>query len=398
MMKKSRHVAIPVVLLITLLLSTSVVNAASSWSIVTSPSPGFSINILKATAAISKSDVWAVGSADLAGVSGLNQALTEHWNGTSWKTVKSPDAGTQSKNFLNGVAAVSTSNVWAVGYYFNAATEQTLIEHWNGTSWKMVKSPNVGTENSVLQGVAASSANDVWAVGYYLDSSNIPHTLTEHWNGTSWSIVTSPNNTTGINVLQGVAAVSTSDVWAVGYAYPAGISQTLIEQWNGTNWSIVPSPNNGTHNGKPSSNQLNGVAVVSASDIWTVGYYQNPSSGGWQTLIEQWNGTSWSIIGSPNVGTFPIANYLNGVVAVSASDVWAVGDEGDFCNGSTVKTLIEQWNGTSWNIVTSPNGGTSGDNLYAAAAIDASHVWAVGAYATNGGDGSSDNKTLIESY
>ena len=74
------------------------------------------------------------------------------------------------------MAAVSASDVWAAGYTFNGSSIQTLVEHWNGTSWQVVKSPNVGT-SPAFSGVAAVSANDVWSVGY-ADS----NTLIEHYH------------------------------------------------------------------------------------------------------------------------------------------------------------------------------------------------------------------------
>ena len=49
----------------------------------------------------------------------------------------------------------------------NGSIDQTLTEHWNGTAWSVVASPNLGTSDNVLYGVAAVAANDVWAVGYY---------------------------------------------------------------------------------------------------------------------------------------------------------------------------------------------------------------------------------------
>src|SRR5947209_554223 len=111
----------------------------------------------------------------------------------------------------------------------------------------------------------------------------------------SWSIVARPNQGSNSNSLSSVAAVSASNIWAVGaYFTSNGVPQTLIEQWNGTSWSIVASPNQGTR-----SNVLNGVAAGSASNIWTVGDYINSSTGTDQTLIEHWNGTSWSIVTSP---------------------------------------------------------------------------------------------------
>ena len=91
------------------------------------------------------------------------------------------------------------------------------MEHWDGSAWSVVSSPNAGTSHNYLNGVAAVSANDVWAVGYYVNGSNVDQTLVEHWNGSAWSVVSSPNAGTGDNDLYGVAAVSATDVWAVGY-------------------------------------------------------------------------------------------------------------------------------------------------------------------------------------
>jgi hypothetical protein len=47
---------------------------------------------------------------------------------------------------------------------------QTLIEHWNGTAWKRVWSPNRGgsANDDILAGVAASSSTNIWPVGYHL--------------------------------------------------------------------------------------------------------------------------------------------------------------------------------------------------------------------------------------
>ena len=76
-----------------------------------------------------------------------------------------------------------------------AASYQTLIERWDGTSWAIVTSPNTSTtQNNFLYGVTCVSASDCWAVGYYVNaSSNAYQTLIERWDGTSWAIVTSPN-------------------------------------------------------------------------------------------------------------------------------------------------------------------------------------------------------------
>jgi hypothetical protein len=132
------------------------------------------------------------------------------------------------------------------------------------------------------------SPSDCWAVGYYCTTTNCfdgaPQTLIEHWDGTSWAIVSSPNtSTTLFNSLWGVTCVSASDCWAVGW-YDADESgefiwQTLIQRWDGTSWAIVSSPNTST----TQNNELFDVTCVSASDCWAVGYYNNGSAN--QTLV-----------------------------------------------------------------------------------------------------------------
>jgi mannosyltransferase OCH1-like enzyme len=294
------------------------------WQVVKSPSPGSDYNALTGVAVVSVSNVWAVG---WQANRGITQTLIEHWNGRQWSVVKSPSPASVG-NELFGVAAVSATNVWAVGFIANntanGPVEKTLIEHWNGTQWSVMKSPSPSSVDNNLTGVAAVSANDVWAVGFYANSSNIWHTLTEHWNGTRWSVVKSPSPGSQINYFSSVAAVSTNDAWAVGYSD----KKTLTEHWNGTQWGVVKSPGPGSV-----SNLLLGVAAVSASDIWTVGSYQN-SNFVYQTLTEHWNGTQWGVVKSPSPGS--ITTQLVGVAAISPTDVWAVGH-------ADSNTLIEHY-------------------------------------------------------
>ncbi len=350
------------------------ISFAKSWSIVPSPNQSSNNDYLSAVAAVSANNIWTVGSYFTS--SGVPQTLIEQWNGTSWNIVASPNQQGSIEDYLNGVAAVpgNANDIWAVGHYVDSSYyAHTLIEQWNGTSWSIVPGPDKGSNGSNLYGVVAVSANNVWAVGDYSTSTGADQTLIEHWNGTSWSIVTSPNVNSNFNALSSVAAVSANNIWAVGYYQSSRPSadQTLIEQWNGTSWSIIASPNQGTR-----SNVLNGVAAGSASNIWAVGDYINSSTGTDQTLIEHWNGTSWNIVASPNVNS-NYYNYLYSVAAVSANNIWAVGN---YLNGKGSHfTLIEHWNGTSWSIVPSPNVGTIDSVLSGVARVPgSSNVWAVG--------------------
>jgi hypothetical protein len=151
--------------------------------------------------------------------------LVEHWNGTSWSVVKSPSPGVGDD--LRGVTAVSASDVWAAGYTSTSSSIQTLTEHWNGTSWQVVKSPNVGI-SAAFWAVTAVSTTDVWAVGSDNNSNNVTRTLTAQWNGKQWTIVKSPSPGSFNTQLTGVAAVSANNVWAVGHAD----SNTLVEHFH----------------------------------------------------------------------------------------------------------------------------------------------------------------------
>src|SRR5205807_2050135 len=158
-------------------------------------------------------DAWAVGYENSSG----DKTLILHWNGARWSRVPSPNAG-GFDNILNGTSAVSATDAWAVGVKFhNAACFCTVALHWDGTSWSRVPSPSPGSAGSQLNGVSADSKTDAWAVGWRNPGAANYKTLTLHWNGTSWSLVSSPNpNLTAPDVLAGVSALSSTDVWAVG--------------------------------------------------------------------------------------------------------------------------------------------------------------------------------------
>lgn len=372
-----------------LFLSARVVQAASTsggtWNVVASPNVTSNNTILNGVAAISTSDTWAVGY-DYPSTGG-GKTLAEHWNGSAWSIVASPSPGSNFDD-LSSVAAISTKNVWAVGLLVNSSSvEQTLVEHWNGTAWSVIPSPNVASSSSTLFGVSAISASNIWAVGFSFSSGNPQKTLVEHWNGSKWKIVARPSPGTAGNNLSSVVALNTNNVWAVGSTNnTGGYSQTLIEHWNGSAWSIVSSPNIGTE-----SNNLTGITAVSKNDLWTVGSYTDADMGLSETLIEQWNGATWSVVASPNPGVG--MNYLTSVSAVSANKIWAVGSAFS-SNSLTSQTLIEYWNGSTWSVVNSSGPGSSYNILYGVTRVPGTgHEWTVG-YSVSGNNGL--DQTLTE--
>lgn len=375
-----------VTVVLTIGLSTAPGVAAPAATCKTSPAfpqnPGPISNELDGVVVLSRCDAWAVGNS----LGGDHLSLAEHWNGRTWKVKPVPfGGGVPHDNFLRAVAATSATNVWAVGYYdggANVGDDRTLIVHWNGKTWKQFASRNPGgfSHFNGLFGVATISARSAWAVGSF-DNGIARQALIEHWNGKSWKTVRSPDpgGPTRASMLFGVTATSASNAWAVG-TYSDGTGMlTLIEHWNGRTWKRVKSPSPAGDFG----NALNAVSAVSVTNAWAVGYGVNSFSRGDATLIEHWNGRAWRTVKSPNPGGL-LGNNLYGVTATSARNAWAVGT---WDNGTANHTLIIHWNGKTWRTQPSSNpGGDTNDNgLFAIDATAATNRWTVGSYSAGAG-------------
>jgi hypothetical protein len=324
---------------------------------------------------------------DCVGVGGvvksfLYQTLAETWDGSSWSVVATPDVGT-GDDFLNGVSCSSTTSCTAVGYS-TASRQQTLVESWSGLTWSVVVSPNEGNLDNTFNGVSCASSTSCEAGGAEIDYTfalgNVGQSLVENWSGSAWSIETTPNEDLFENDLNAVSCFSSTDCMAVGSAADAsGTGQTLTESSNGGAWVIRASANAST-----TANSLNGVSCTSATNCVAVGYYADPSSHVNRTLIENWNGTKWSVATSPDVGL--LANQLNSVSCTSATSCVAVGYYS--ASAATNQTLIESLSGTTWSVVTSANQPVDFNALWGVSCASSTACTAVGA----GSQG-----TLIES-
>lgn len=242
-----------------------------------------------------------------------------------------PNVGTG--DMFSGAAVTSACNAWAVGNYQSGTAVNTLIDHWDGTAWSQVASPNpAGSDLNSLDAAAATSASNVWAVGTYNNEAKATLTLIEHWNGTTWTQVPSPN--LAGSSLQSVTATSASNAWAVGQYSNGSTQQALIEHWNGTTWTQVPSPSPG---GATGTNALFSVASISSSDALAVGYYSDNDGATFLTLVEHWNGTAWEQVASQSPTD---SSFLFAVAATSSFDAGAVGSY-DGSSASTSGPLAE---------------------------------------------------------
>jgi hypothetical protein len=344
--------------------------ACAGWAVKPSPTKGSAT--LSAVAATSAKDVWAVGSYN---TGGAYKTLIEHWNGTGWTIVPSPNpaAGFHTTNALTAVVAITAKNAWAFGFFEKTTTSfRTLVEHWNGVKWSVVPSPNSGPGENTLLAATARNGTDIWAVGYHNDPGH-RRTLTEHWNGANWSIVASPSVGSGDNFLFGAAAASGGPVWAVG-SDSVSFGQTLALRWNGQAWTLgkTVSPGDGDR-------FLQAVAAPAARYALAVGSYLKGNQT--RALAERWTGNGWSLVPAAS----PAADYnsLQAVAATGTKSAWAVGTRRTSI-GKPFRTLAEHWDGTRWTAVPSPSVGLGDNWLFGVTAVpNGGGFWAVGTDGNN---------------
>jgi len=344
--------------------------ATSIFQAVMSPNENFN-NGLQAASASSTTDIWAVGQA------------TIHYDGSKWTAFPAPMIKGDNTSFLGGVVDISPTLAWAGGTVgIGEGNPGQVIEQWNGTAWKVFPGPTFAKgEEPSIKAMTATSANDVWAIGSLLSSNEEQlFYLFEHWNGTAWTATTLLS---GDSFLFGASADAANDVWAVGFNGPENDnSKTLALHYDGTSWKGAKTPSVG--NG---ANQLNGVLALAPNDVWAVGFSTPeppPTEDATLTLIEHFDGTSWTVVPSPNVGPKSIyqSNRLFGLTANSPTDIWAFGSYFAASGSENQMTLLLHWDGASWTVAPSPNptnGVFLSDLLFAGVVPSPGNVWIFGA-------------------
>jgi hypothetical protein len=188
----------------------------TAWSAATSV-PGF--RPFTSVSCVSASFCEAVGQ----GPAGENAAV---WNGSTW--TPQPTAGDpgEAPNAVSCSAVNSCEAVGSTGFL-------TFAEAWDGSTWTLQSTPNPsGFQFSLLSGVSCTSADSCTAVGQSQTNGQVfSSTLGEVWDGTGWTLRSTPNRpTAGHNVLSGVSCGASQMCTAVGGTEDiGGASATLVE-------------------------------------------------------------------------------------------------------------------------------------------------------------------------
>jgi hypothetical protein len=159
----------------------------------------------------------------------------------------------------------------------------------------------------------------------------------------------SPNN---VSQFADVVALSAHDVWAAGSVAPPGpltAQRPILRHWNGKTWGVVALPSKFSHA------PLFAIAASSPTDVWVFGQWRNAQGLDGHAFALRWTGT-WSV-----VGFWPTSNLVNSAVVFGPANAWIFGGLG-----------VRHFNGNGWTTFKLPY------SLIRASAISANDIWAVG--------------------
>jgi hypothetical protein len=338
--------------------------AGDGWAISSVPAPSFPNGDLSALSCPSTTTCVAVGGYDDS--SGYDHTLAEVQDAGGWSIVPTPEIGG-----LTGVSCPTSTDCIAVGTYDNwlAFASVPLAEQWNGSGWSSLSLPNVNVPptDGGLQAVSCSSSTACTAVG---------GSGAEFWDGQDWSsqsIASAPGDV--VATLRGVSCTSSTACTAVGsYDDGSGVEQPLAEAWDGSSWSLQTTP----IPAGASSARLTAISCVNSSFCKAVGFYFD-SSGTEDPLAEMWDGQSWLSETPPNPTTGSDAT-LTGVSCTRSTSCTAIGTE-----STSGPSFAESWDGNDWSAETIPTPDeTSGNTLDGVSCASSTVCTAVGATSSGG--------------
>ena len=289
------------------------------------------------------------------------EPLAERWNGHAWSlSTVHLSVGTAR---LNSVSCVSTDFCMAVG----AGSGGAVALIWDGSSWKSVAVAS-GYDDASFFGVSCPTASLCVAVGE--TTSGSAQALVEYWQGGPAFTLGTAANTAGVDLLTSVSC-TTDFCMSVGWSEDGGGPASALTELDflGT-WVVEPTPDTSTTRWS----QLTGVSCTGFKSCIAVGHSSLQNQ--YRNISLTWDGTSWKNRSTPQPGT--AADDLDAVscVGTGLSDCTAAGDETSR-NLQSDHTSIVHWNGSSWSVRGTPQAAPQ-DNFAGVSCSSASRCVAVG--------------------
>ena len=327
--------------------------SAASWTVQSTPGGARAASSeLVSVACGSDSGCIAVGSSTTH--AGKARALAERWHAGTWSLQSLPAIAGSPQTFFTGVACVAENWCTAVGERLERTGRwRTLAEHWNGSHWTVQTTPNPSPSVTFheLNAISCSSSDDCVAVGDFGQQRYKPsyaatfQQLIARWNGHRWNVQQTSHASTGTtDRLEAVSCASASNCLAVGDRTATRTSGPLAWRWDGHRWQNVHPPNHGAFAG------LLGVSCSTADACTAVGHFF--VSRDQENIAEQWNGSHWKVR-TPSRPRSTGAAELTGVSCRSPSACVAVGATGPADPTGGQAAL---WNGSDWTVQATPHG------------------------------------------
>jgi hypothetical protein len=217
----------------------------TKWVIRASPNPAGAVDSYLVDVSCAAAKVCtAVGS--LTDTAYVEKTLAEQWDGSRWIVEATPSPHHDVFSPLLGVSCPSTDVCTAVGSgENNAGRTLALAERRARGTWvvETTASPEHANDDA-LNDVSCPAANACTAVGYFSLASGKQFTLAEAWHGTTWRRYAPPNPAaiTG-SILNSLSCPNSEFCMGVGYTGDSVVRERpLSEAWNGTKWSLLTTP------------------------------------------------------------------------------------------------------------------------------------------------------------
>ena len=216
-------------------------------------------------------------------VAGIDGLIFLHF-GANAATRQYPD------DYLNAVACPNATQCWAVGQVASAPGGNTLSEHRDpllkletAGRWRTVAGRDLPVRTGALEAIACPGASDCWAVG---GSAAGGSALIEHWAGGAWQLAPSPALRGG--QLNAIACASVSACWAIGGTQArGGTTGDVLEQWDGSRWSLAGA--------LPGGLQPDAVSCPAAGHCLALGLRQGAPA------AAAYSGGAWKAVAAPVV-------------------------------------------------------------------------------------------------
>ncbi|MCB1823184.1 MAG: hypothetical protein KDJ54_00760 [Candidatus Competibacteraceae bacterium] len=295
--------------------------------------PGAPVDI----SASSADDVWALtASGDVI-----------HFDGASWQAMDVPPIYTPDQRlYPKAIYAAAPDDVWTVGYGGSGrATYIGYTQHWNGSSWTKVSTPFDGQDQTFFLDIDGSGSNDIWVAGH----SNYSQDILLHWDSSEWIQAQGPASGAA---MAKVMTMGPGNAWAVPYSLSAG---DAFYYWNGAAWS------EGARFNLPDAVTISwhDVAKAGTCDAWAVGAY--------------YDGTAYQPLAAR---LMPGDVQAQAEVLVGAIDVTRARASGKSYYGEAVVTILDgDLTPVSGAIVSGDFSGPSSESLVATTGADGRAVF-----------------------